>query len=196
MHFAAVVLLATATATSAVRDGDLIFQASVSSQSAAIQAATHSRYCHMGVVLVRNGQPQVFEAAGPVRYTPLARWIASGVKGHFVVKRLKDASERLTPEAVAKLRAVARAYDGKRYDFTFDWSDERIYCSELAWKMYRDALGLEIAPLRRLRDFDLSAPAVRVKLRERYGSRIPLDETVITPQDIFDSPLLETVLEE
>ena len=199
MRFLTPVLLAFAAplsaAVPAVQDGDLIFQSSRSSQSAAIQQATRSRYCHMGLILMRDGKPYVFEAVGPVRYTPLARWIASGVDGHFVVKRLKDAKQRLGAEAVARLRRATRSYEGKRYDFTFEWSDEKIYCSELAWKMYRDALDLEISSLRKLRDFDLTPPAVRLKLRERYGSRIPLDETVVTPQDIFDSPLLETVLE-
>jgi hypothetical protein len=30
-------------------------------------------------------------------------------------------------------------------------------------------------------------------MRERYGTRVPLDEPVISPGTQFDSPLLETV---
>src|SRR3954464_15869598 len=41
----------------AVRDGDVIFQTSQSSQSVAIQRATHSPYSHMGIIFVRAGQP-------------------------------------------------------------------------------------------------------------------------------------------
>ncbi len=36
-------------------------------------------------------------------------------------------------------------------------------------------------------------PATRAKMCERYGSRVPLDEPVISPGAQFDSPLLETV---
>src|SRR5437867_163184 len=58
-----------------VQDGDIIFHTSRSSQSLAIQKATHSPYSHMGLILYRGGSPYVFEAVGTVRYTPLARWV-------------------------------------------------------------------------------------------------------------------------
>ena len=53
---------------------------------------------------------------------------------------------------------------------------------------------MEIGRRQRLRDFDLSAPAVRRKLAERYGSRIPLDEPVISPAAMFDSDELVEVV--
>jgi hypothetical protein len=172
------------------RDGDVIFHTSRSAQSAAIQRATHSPYSHMGIILYRDGQPFVFEAVATVRYTPLARWIARGTGGRYAIKRLKRA---LTAKEIARLRAAADGYEGKPYDLYFEWSDARIYCSELVWKMYRDALDVELGDLQRLREFDLADPAVKAKLRERYGARIPLDESVISPVAVFESPLLETV---
>lgn len=45
-----------------------------------------------------------------------------------------------------------------------------------------------------MRDFDLSHPIVKSKLKERYGASIPLDEPVISPGDVFNSSLLETVV--
>ncbi|CTT31971.1 putative peptidoglycan peptidase [Escherichia coli] len=51
--------------------GDIIFQISRSSQSKAIQLATHSDYSHTGMLVIRNKKPYVFEAVGPVKYTPL-----------------------------------------------------------------------------------------------------------------------------
>ena len=66
----------------AVRDGDVIFQTSHSSQSLAIQRATGSPYSHMGLVFVRDHGPYVFEAEATVRFTPLDRWIHRGV-GHL-----------------------------------------------------------------------------------------------------------------
>ena len=76
----------------------------------------------------------------------------------------------------------------------FGWSDDRIYCSELIWKVYERGLGRKIGQLQQLRDFDLSNPAVQAKLHERYGNRLPLAETVISPVSIFNSPELVTVL--
>ncbi len=65
----------------------------------------------------------------------------------------------------------------------------------LVWKIYKEGLGVELGELRRLGDFDRSHPAVRDKLRERYGANVPLDEPVISPGALADSPLLETVTE-
>ncbi len=179
-----------ANAAGGLRDGDIIFHTSRSAQSAAIQRATHSPWSHMGVIFMRDGKPYVYEAIATVRYTPLERWTARGDRGGYVVKRLK---RPLTAEQGAELRRAAGKYSGKPYDLYFEWSDGRIYCSELVWKMYRDATGLEIGARQKLRDFDLADAAVKAKMRERYGSRIPLNEPVISPGAMFDSPLLETI---
>jgi hypothetical protein len=180
-------------AAAELKDGDIIFHTSRSAQSLAVQRATGSRYSHMGIVLMRGGKPHVFEAVSTVRYTPLAQWTARGNGGHYVVKRLRDADRLLTPEAVAKLRARTSDFEGRPYDLTFEWSDQRIYCSELVWKLYQRALGVRIGELQKIREFNLADPAVRAKMRERYGDRVPMDEPVISPVAMFESPLLRTV---
>ncbi|QQP95032.1 YiiX family permuted papain-like enzyme [Lysobacter enzymogenes] len=173
-----------------VRDGDLIFHASRSAQSLAVQSATGSRYSHMGVVLHRDGKPYVFEAVEPARYTPLDAWIARGQGRHYVLKRLRQ-----PPDAAQAQRLLAQAerMRGKHYDLAFGWSDDRLYCSELAYKLFDRAMGVRIGKLQRLGEFRLDDPAVKAKLRERYGARVPLGETVVSPAAMFDSPLLETV---
>lgn len=190
-------LLATACSNGAtapvVRDGDIIFHTSRSSQSLAIQRATGSRYSHMGIIVHRDGKPFVFEAIATVRLTPLDQWIARGDDGHYVVKRLRDAEALLTPVALRKLRTEAERFAGRRYDLAFGWADDRIYCSELVWKAYDRALGIQIGGLQKVRDFNLDDPAVKAKMRERYGDRVPLDEPVISPAAMFDSPQLVTV---
>lgn len=177
-----------------LRDGDLIFHTSKSAQSLAIQRATRSPYSHMGMVVFRGDKPFVFEASTTVRLTPLSAWTNRGVGGRYVVKRLRH-SERITPHAMEKARVLVRKFQGKSYDLTFEWSDTRMYCSELVWKIYERALGIRIGDLQKLRDFDLTDPAVQAKLRERFGTDVPLDEPVISPIAMFESPLLETVAE-
>jgi hypothetical protein len=185
---------ATALAAPRLHDGDLIFHTSQSAQSQAIQLATHSPYSHCGILYRNAGEWQVFEAVQPVQLTPLARWVARGKDGHFVVKRLRDAATVLTPAALARLKAAGQPMLGHDYDLYFGWSDERIYCSELIWKVYERGLHRRIGQLQQLRDFDLSQPAVQAKLRERYGKSLPLTEPVISPASMFRSPELVTVL--
>lgn len=172
------------------KEGDLIFHISNSAQSQAIQQATGSRYSHMGIVLFKNGQPYVFEASKTVRYTPLKSWIARGNGGHFVVKRLK---KPLTTAQVKQLYVLANRYEGKDYDLTFEWSDKRMYCSELVWKMYQGATGLKLGELETLGDFNLNSPAVKAKLKERYGNKVPLKQQVVSPVAMFNSSLLMDV---
>ena len=193
------ILLATpswgVTPDSIVRDGDIIFQTSLSSQSVAIQRATLSPYSHMGLIFLRDGKPYVFEAVSTVRYTPLRKWIARGSGGHFVIRRLKNAEGTLDKKSVDKLRVQIRRFQGKPYDPTFEWSDDRIYCSELVWKIYDRALGIKLGDLQRLKEFNLTDPIVSSKLRERYGLNVPMEELVISPEEVFRSPQLLTVLE-
>ena len=181
---------ARALSAPSLREGDIIFQTSRSAQSVAIQRATHSPYSHMGVVLYRDGKPYVFEAIATVRYTPLANWIARGDGGRYAVRRLH---RPLQTAEIQKLREAAKAYAGKPYDLYFEWTDACIYCSELVWKMYRDATGLEIGALQKLRELDLGDPAVKAKMRERYGKNIPLDEGMISPAAMYGSGLLKSV---
>lgn len=177
-------------------EGDIIFQTSMSSQSLAIQRATGSRYSHMGVILYRHGAPCVFEAVSTVRSTPVRDWIARGVGGHFVLKRLRSADRLLTPAAIDRLHSAAHLFEGRSYDLTFEWSDAKLYCSELVWKLYDRALGIRIGRLQLLREFHIDDPVVRKKMQERYGKQIPLDEPVISPASMFDAEQLTTVLAE
>lgn len=174
-------------------DGDIIFQTSKSAQSLLVQKATDSPFSHMGLVFIEKGRPVVYEAVGPVKVTPLSEWIKRGSGKKFEVKRLKNTQENLKAAAVRKLKISARSYLGKPYDARFEWSDESIYCSELVWKAYDMALGIELCPLKKMKDFKLSDKAVKKELEKRYNGRIPMDEPVVAPVDIYRSTLLETV---
>ena len=176
-----------------IKNGDLIFQTSLSGQSKAIQLATNSKYSHCGIVYSDNGQFYVFEAIQPVKTTPLDKWIARGENGHYVIKRLKNVDQVLTAKTLEKMKSEGEKFKGKNYDLTFEWSDDKIYCSELIWKIYQRTTGIEIGKPEKLSDFDLTDEAVKKKMKERYGDKIPMVEIVISPAAIFDSELLITV---
>jgi hypothetical protein len=175
-----------------LRAGDIVFQTSTSKQSLAIQAATHSSLTHVGMLAHANGHLSVYEAEGTVHTTPLDEWIARS-PATFVARRLKDSARYFTAEGTAKLVAASKRHMGKPYDPAFDWSDDKMYCSELVWKTYREAFGLDLGSPQPLRSFDLTSPVVRTALSHRYGTAIPLDSVMIAPQQIYESELLETV---
>ncbi len=114
-----------------------------------------------------------WKSVQPVKLTPLNKWIARGKAGHFVVKRLKEAKKLLTLNIISQIHKDAGKYIGKNYDIYFEWSDDRIYCSELIWKIFKNTLGIEIGKLQRGSDFDFTHPKVKAKLRERFPAGFP-----------------------
>ena len=179
-----------------IQNGDLIFQTSKSSQSKAIQLATNSIYSHMGIIYENDGNYFVYEAIQPVKMTPLSDWINRGENKHYVIKRLKNADQVLTSAALTKMKQIGNQFTGKSYDIYFEWSDDKIYCSELVWKIYKEATGIEIGIPEQLSDFDLSSEMVKAKMEERYGDDIPMSEKVISPAAMFNSDQLVTIEEE
>ena len=186
--------LANLVKTNSLQNFDIIFQTSHSAQSVAIQLATHSPYSHCGIVYWRNGKCFVWEACNGVTETSVEEFIARGEGAHFVLKRLKNGS-LLNKTAAGRIEGVFKEYKGRPYDLYFGWSDDKLYCSELVWKLYKKGFDIELGTTQQLQDFDLSNPVVKLKLRQRYGSILPLTETVISPADIFHSNKLVTVTE-
>lgn len=176
--------------------GDIIFQSSMSGQSYAIQLATGSKFSHVGMIIEDKGKLKVIEAVQPVKITPLNTWISHGDHNQYWVKRLHHSDSLLADSALNALDSISRSYLGKNYDLYFGWSDERIYCSELVWKAYKQALGIEIGKLQTLSSFDLSHPVVQQKLLERYGNNIPMEEKVISPGAMFDSENLQSIVQD
>lgn len=146
----------------------------------------------MGIIYKTAKGLFVYEAGATVKLTPFKNWVNRGVNKHYVVKRLKDTS-LLTPKNLKKMKQAGERFKNHPYDILFGWGDNKIYCSELVWKVYQRALDVELGELKKLKSFDLSHPVVKAKLKERYGNKVPLNEQVIAPQDIYKSTLLETV---
>lgn len=187
-------LFATPAVRSEVKSGDLVFQTSTSSQSAAIRLVTKSPWSHMGIVFVRDGEPWVLEAVRPVKWTRLDAWIARGEGKRVAIKRLANEEDVLTPEVLAKMRAEGELMLGKPYDLRFGWDDDRLYCSELVWKIYQRGAGIEIGAPQKLKDLDLSHPVVRALVRERMKGQNPdPEQTLVSPQQMFEDADLVSV---
>lgn len=175
-----------------LQEGDVVFQTSNSGQSKAIQLATGSKFSHCGIIVKVDGKLKVVEAVQPVKITEFKDWVKRGNNSYYEVKRLRDQT-LVNEESKKQLHLEFKKLIGVNYDIYFDWSDKEIYCSELVWKLYKRAFNIEICPLHQLNEYNLDHPAVKKKLQERYGNNIPLTEKMVSPADIYNSTLLESV---
>jgi hypothetical protein len=175
-----------------LREGDLVFHESRSPQARTIREVTGSRYTHVGVVFFRNGRWEVLEAVSPVRYTAYDEWTARGRGGHVAIRRLRGADRILDRAALVRLRAEGERHLGKPYDVRFAWGDDAMYCSELVFKTYENALGIRIGAPQPWSDFDLSGPGARDLVERRLGGRHPWGR-VITPVRMLESEALAPV---
>src|SRR5262245_23563449 len=92
--FAAVLVYATTgERPPPLKDGDLIFQTSTSSQSAAILIATLDPYTHMGIIKHEGDDIVVIEAGGRVKETPLKEWVNRGVLKRVAIDRDPDLTQ-------------------------------------------------------------------------------------------------------
>ena len=178
-----------------IQDGDMIFQTSQSAQCEAVRIATNSKFSHCGIILIMNDKKMVFEAVQPVKLTQIEDWITHGKDNKYLVKRLKNSKSILTALTLQKMKDYGHNFLNKDYDGYFNWSDDQIYCSELIWKIYKNAANVELCNLAKLKSFNLTNEKVKTILNQSYGKNIPLEENVVAPSQIVNSEILETIFD-
>lgn len=193
MKFIFVLLFPILASAVTYQEGDLVFHKSSSNQGPALMALTNSPWTHVGVIVQNQDQFWVAEASSQVKFTRLKDFIARGKNGHYIIKRLNPEIGVIGEAERTKLRASLTKYIGKDYDIWFQWSDSTIYCSELVWKIYSEAMGIELSVPQRFRDFPIDSPVAREMIRSRYvnqGREFNVDELVVSPVAVLESPLL------
>ena len=163
-------------------NGDIIFHTSKSTQSPIIQKITKSKLSHCGIIYIKDGIPYVFEASSKVKLTKLETFINNGVDKKYEILRYKS---ELSKSEQKEMFQYASNQLGKPYDLKFEFSDNKMYCSELVWKIYK-AAGIELSSPTKFKDYDLSSREAIKMIETRYGSKINLNENVITPIQIFE----------
>jgi uncharacterized protein YycO len=175
-----------------LQTGDIVFQDTGGAQGAAIQEATQSKFTHCGVVFESEEKLYVLEAIQPVRATLLKTWKARSKIFH--ARRLRDRTA-LDDAAFEKSIKWGKRQIGKDYDLLFKWGDEKLYCSELVWKIYKHGTGIKLCEPKTFQAYFLQDPKVSKIIQARYGSLedFPKNEPVVAPSDLAKSVLLEEV---
>lgn len=171
------------------QEGDVIFQSLPHGPVVwAIEGVTKSPYSHCGIVGKRDDRWVVYEAIGSVRVTPLTEFLWRGRGGGFAVYRLRDEHRHHIPET---LRCCEK-YLGRPYDIRYRLDDEKIYCSELVYKAFRDATdGQQLGDLVKFGEMNWGPYEVLIKQIE--GGPVPVDREMITPRDLAQARQLEPI---
>ena len=164
----------------AVREGDIIFHNSTSSQSRLIMLATGSPLTHCGIIVMKDNRPYVLEATKTLRLTPLKDFIRRGRRGAYWLKRPRS-SDSIRPVRYAHLL-------GRDYDLSFTFDNDKYYCSELVYDIYKYQFGITLCTPRMIKSYNTFG--MEDKMRERGMNPNSL---VVAPSDIFDSDELQDV---
>lgn len=163
-----------------IRHGDLVFQdLDCGMRCELIRRVTESRYSHVGIVIVQDGERLVWEAFHPVGPTPIGEWVGRGRGDAIAVYRPR----RVPAGLLTRLETMR----GRPYDGDYQWDEERIYCSELVAKAW---------------DFTLVEPhavdlgAFESQVAEMTEGRLTSETLLVSPRDLVDSGHFERVVDE
>lgn len=186
--FLAIKLVNIGTSSNSINDGDLIFQSELLPRGLAIQAATMSKYNHVGIIFEENGKYYVYEAIGKVTRTPLQSYInRRGTYGRYTIMRPRRKNLNISS---LKHRVLSQL--GKRYDSSLKWSDERMYCSELVWKAYYNSNSIKISNPTSVQDRMLGKILLPFIPKEHIAF-LDTNDPVVSPADLARSWKLKTI---
>ena len=164
----------------AARPGDVVFRRGRSLVSRAVLTGDRgAAFSHVGIVARRGGALVVVHATPgadaavpePVRVEPLAAFFARASAEAGALRRPRDPA--LGRRAA---RAALRLASGRTFDAALDLgTDDRLYCTELVWKAYREA-GADLTGGR----FD-------------YAGGLLHDGPMVFPSTLFRTPSLAPV---
>jgi hypothetical protein len=179
-------LVEVVTATKApiedVREGDVIFQTSLSQQSPLIKMGTRSTITHCGVVVMKDGKPYVLETQKTLVLTPLKKFIARGKDGKYWHKRPK----------LDNIKIKYSGYLGKPYDLAFKFDNGKFYCSELIYDVYLNQLGVELCKPKKIDDYLILGTHRIPKIKRAMEKRgITMEQYAVAPVDVFNSKELK-----
>jgi len=171
------------------KDGDIIFHTSKSSQSKVIQEITNSKYSHVGIIITINNELHVFEAVQPVKLTKLDLFINRGLDNKYTVMRYNNS---ISANQIKEMKSFGKSLIGKPYDLQFKWDNNKIYCSELVWKIYNVG-NIRLCEPKQFNDYDLTSKSAIKMIENRYKMNFNYNEMVVSPAQLANSNQLHII---
>jgi hypothetical protein len=177
-----------------IQEGDLIFQKTTTPQGLAVKEITGSPWSHVGVIVKESERLMVAEALTEgIKITSLEKFINRNEDKNVEIKRLSPEVRRLSRSDITQLKKALYNYLDVPYDFLFRWDEGTQYCSEYVWKVFHDALGVTLGPVKKFKDYNLSGPMAQWLINKRYteaGIPFNYNEPVVAPSDLYESDVL------
>ncbi len=130
----------------------------------AIEGITQSHYSHVGVLHLRKGKWTVIEAcASGVIYTPFEKWKRIGRDERWAAYRLKPKYRPLIPKFLKNLHSHA----GKPYDFKYEFTDDKLYCSELVFHAWKKTTHKNMGKIVKIKFNLMTREAPRIKPKNK-----------------------------
>ena len=159
-----------------LKEGDIVFQTSTSQQAPITIAATHSPWSHCGIIIEKADGLYVLEAVSTVRLNPYDQWVKRGKGGIVKVKRYTE----------EPIKIKYKKYLGRPYDTAFKFGDDKWYCSELVYDIYKQQFRVELCEPRPVSDYSISGASEQLKKRG-----INKNQLVVAPCDVHNSKRLK-----
>jgi len=129
------------------------------------------------MVVIKHHKIYVIEAIGPVKYTPLSRWLKQG-RDNFTQLRPVDFEYHQITRVVREAEKLL----GKPYDIQYELDEEKIYCSELIYKAYLRATQKEVGKKEQLNTLNWKPHQEFIKYICR--GQLPLNRELVTPESL------------
>lgn len=179
-----------------VNVGDIIFIAIDNFLYRRVSAFTNSWTSHVGFVYEKS-EDGIIVAESTVPWskkTKLEDFLRRSKSGKFSIKRLK---KPLHTEECIKLKVATDKRLNKLYHTGFKYYSKRTFCSKFIYDIYREALNVSIGELESFNDLLAKNPDTKKSFwRTWYFGVIPYERVTVTPASQYESPLLDTVIEE
>ncbi len=170
------------------KQGDIIFQSLWKNDlTEAIEGITESPYSHCGVVFKKKSGWYVIEAIGPVKETRIRNFLWQGVKKQIDIYRLDEKYLDSIPAFISALKS----YLGRPYDIKYKMDDQKIYCSELIYKAFKEVYNENLGVIKKLGDLNWTPYTATIKHYEE--GPVPIEREIISPRAVSEAKQLKLI---
>ncbi len=156
---------------SSLKEGDIVFQTSQSTQSEYIEQATGSDLTNCGIVIEKDHKLYVLEVSKVVVLTPIDEWAEKGKGGK--IKHMKRVFDK-------PIKVNYERYLGTPHDLQLKFNNGLWYGAELVYEIYLKQFRHQLGKPKILRNYNIEGLDEVIRLRGIKPSQV-----VIAPADLL-----------